>query len=423
MRRTAKDNRDLPHPDPVEKIELSEDRVGLRLVLLVVLIVMAGVAFAGAVSGLFSPRSGWQAIQVNTSAGPTCGDEFTFLYDLGSSGAVLHAESRELTDLYSQACRKAFQVFHTLESFEGVTNLRDINLHPNETLTVDEALYRALETVKESGDRTVYLGPVYARYGDLFHCTDESQLLDFDPYLSGEVRESYAADAAFAGDPQAVDVRLLGNGQVCLYVSEEYLAYARREGIDTFLDFGWLKNAFIADYLAEVLTENGYTNGSISSYDGFSRCLDSRGVTYAQNIYDRVDGVIYPAAVMEYTQPMSLVSLRSYPINEQDRERFYPLKSGEIRTMYLDPADGLCRSAVQDLLCYSKTASCAETALRAASVYVADALDTQAVKGLADGGVYSVYSEGRVLYATDPELTLTELYESEQISYTVSIDK
>ena len=420
MRRTAKDNRDLPHPRPVEKIELSERSTGLRLIVVLVLIVVAGVAFAGAVNGLLTPQTGWQTIQADTSAGPTCGDDFVFLYDLGSSGAVLRAESREVTDLYSQACRKAFQLFHTVESFEGVTNLRDINLHPNETLTVDEALYRAFEAVKESGDRTVYLGPVYARYGDLFHCTDESQLLDFDPYLSDEVGESYAADAAFARDPQAVDVRLLGNGRVCLYVSEEYLAYAGREGIDTFLDFGWLKNAFIADYLADVLAENGYTSGSISSYDGFSRCLDSRDVTYAQNIYDRVDGVIYPAAVMEYAGPRSLVSLRSYPISDQDGERFYPLKSGEIRTMYLDPADGRCRSAAQDLLCYSKTAGCAETALRAAGVYVADALDAQAVKGLSDEGVYCVYSEDRVLYATDPELTLTELYQTEGAAYQVT---
>ncbi len=423
MRRTAKDNRDLPHLSPVEKIELSESRVGLRLVLVLVLIVAASIAFAGAVNGLFTPQTGWQTIQVNASAGPTCGDEFVFLYDLGSGGAVLRAESREVTDVYSDACRKAFQLFHTVESFEGVINLRDINLHPNETLTVDQGLYRAFETMERSGDRTIYLGPIYARYSDLFHCEDESQLLDFDPYLSKEIRESYGADAAYACDPQAVDLRLLGDNRVCLYVSEDYLAYAKREGIDTFLDFGWLKNAFIADYLADVLTEHGYTSGSISSYDGFSRCLDDRSVAYAQNIFDRVDAVIYPAAVMEYAGPMSVVSLRSYPINEQDRERFYPLKSGEIRTMYLDPADGLCRSAAQDLLCYSRTAGCAETALWVASVYVAEELDTQALRELTDEGVYSVYSEGWVIHATQPEIRLTQLYQSEQAGYTVSTDQ
>ena len=54
MRRTAKDNRDLPHLSPVEKIELSESRVGLRLVLVLVLIVAASIAFAGAVNVLLN---------------------------------------------------------------------------------------------------------------------------------------------------------------------------------------------------------------------------------------------------------------------------------------------------------------------------------------------------------------------------------
>lgn len=423
MGRTARDNRDLPHPRPVQRIQLSEDNLGRRLIAAAVFLLIGGAALAYAFTQFLTPQTGWQAIEASTADGANCGGEFVFLYELGAGGGAVAAENRAVSALYTDACRKLFQLFHTVESFEGITNLRDISLHPNETLTVDGALYRAFEAVQHYGDRTVYLGPVYARYNGLFHCTDDAQLVDFDPYLSGAVREEYGAVAAFAQDPRSIDLRLLGDGKVCLYVSAEYLAYAQQEEIDCFLDFGWLQNAFIADEIARVMVENGYTHGSISSYDGFSRNLDGRGLTYALNVYDLVEGSAYPAAVMEYTGPMSIVSLRDYPINSQDGQRFYRLDSGEVRTAYLDPADGLCRSAAHDLICYSAEAGCADIALQAAPVFVAEVLDTQVLDRLAQHGVQSIWCRNWVVYGTEPGLTLTDLYEENSVSYTASLGR
>lgn len=421
MGRTARDNRDRPHPKPVEKIELSEENVTRRLIAAVIVLVIGGAALAYAVTNLMMPDAGIQAIEVNTSLGATCADELVFLYDLGSGSIPVSAENRAVRQLYSEACRKLFQLFHTVESFEGIINLRDINLHPNETLTVDDALYQAFETVQRYGDRTIFLGPVYARYGDVFYCTDDAQLVDFDPYLSDEVREEYGAYAAFAQDPQAIELRLLENNQVRLEVSEEYLAFARREGIDSFLDFGWLRNAFVVDYLADLMTENGYTHGTISSYDGFSRNLDDRELSYDQNVFDMVDGFIYPAGVMTYKGPMSIVYLRDYPMSDSDSQWSYRLQNGEVRTGYLDPADGLCKSAAHDLICYSETVSCAEIALQAAPIYVAEALDIRALESLADGSIQSIRCENRVIRGTDSEVVITRLYDEGGVRYTVSL--
>ena len=408
MGREAKDNR--PYLRPVEKIQLSGEHLTLRLIAAVVFLVMGGAALGYAFSQLLSPETpGWQTIEASTSEGAGCGDEFVFYYELGAAGTSASAESKAVSRLYSDACRKLFQVFHTLESFEGVTNLRDVNLHPNETLAVDEVLYRAFETVQRYGDRTVYLGPVYERYNGLFRCTDDGQIPD--PYLSERVREEYEAAAAFANDPQAIDLRLLGDDQVCLYVSEEYLAYAGQCEIERYLDFGWLTNAFVIDYLAQVLTENGYTHGSISSYDGFVRNLDDRELDYAVNLYDFADGGLYPAGVMSYRGPRSIVYLRDYPLNGEDGWRMYRLQTGEVRTGYLSPGDGRCKSAAHDLIAYSDTVGCAGIALRLAPIYVADTLDVTALEGLADNGIQSVRIEDRVICGTDPGLTLTDLAE------------
>lgn len=419
MGRTARDNRDRPHPKPVEKIQLSEENVVRRLIAAAIVLVIGGAALAYAFTQLMAPETGWQAIEVNTSLGASCADELVFLYELGGGSMPVTAENRAVRQLYSEACRKLFQLFHTVESFEGVTNLRDVNLHPNETLTVDDALYQAFEAVQRHGDRTIYLGPVYARYGDLFYCTDDAQLVDFDPYRSDEVREEYKAYAAFAQDPQAVDLRLLGDNQVCLTVSEEYLAFARQEGIERFLDFGWLKNAFIVDYLADLMTENGYTHGSISSYDGFSRNIDGREVSYSQNVFDMVDGSVYPAGQMSYRGPMSIVYLRDYPMNDMDRYWIYQMENGEVRSSYLDPVDGLCRSAVHDLICYSQALSCAEIALQTAPIYVADTLDVQALEGLVKDGIQSIRCEDRKILGTDSNLKIANLYEEGDVCYSL----
>lgn len=394
--------------------------MGRRLIAAAILLLIGGAGLAYAFTQLMTPESGWQAIEASTSQGPGCGDELVFLYDLGADGASPAAENRAISALYSDACRTLFQLFHTVESFEGVTNLRDLSLHPNETLTVDGMLYRALETVQRSGDRTIYLGPVYARYGDLFFCQDDVQLADFDPRLSEDVAREYETLAAWARDRSAIDLRLLGDNQVCLYVSEDYLAFARREGVERFLDFGWLKNAFVVDALAELMVENGFTHGAISSYDGFQRNLDSRETDYSLNVLDYVDGVTCPAAVLNYRGPRSMVCLRDYAMDDLDWQRIYRLKNGETRTAYLSPEDGLCRSAAHDLIAYSDQAGCGEIALGLAPVYVAEELEPEALDGLAREGIHSIYCRDRVIHATEPGASLTKLYEGNGVRYTLA---
>lgn len=409
MGRGTRDKR--PQEKPVQKIELSRENAALRAVAAVIFLLIGVGALAYAVSRFFTTEPGWQTIQAGTSGGPTCGDEFVFLYEVGASGRSPRKEGQDLEQLYTQACRTAFQLFHTEMGFEGVVNLKEINGRPNEALKVDPALYRAFEALREAGDRNVYLGPVYARYGDLFYCEDDSQLVDFDPRLSPEVAEEYAAIAAYAGDPASIDVELLGGSQIRLRVSEDYLAYAQENGVQRFLDFGWMKNAFITDYLADTMVEKGFTNGAISSVDGFVRCLDGREGRYGLNLMGLLDGRAVQAGTMEYQGPMSLVSLRSFPAAAGDETRCYQLQNGQVRTLYLDPADGLCRGAADFLTVYAAGENCARLAMEAAPVFIAEDLDREALERLSAEGVNAVLCQGRTIWTGDPSLTVTGLYD------------
>ena len=81
---------------------------------------------------------------------------------------------------------------------------------------------------------------------------------------------------------------------------------------------------------------------------------------YSFNLYDRQGNIIYPAGVMHYNGAESIVSLHNYPMSDKEKYNYYEFKSGDIRTRYADTADGLCKSAVNNMAAYADDISCAE---------------------------------------------------------------
>lgn len=401
----------MPHPKPVEKIELSDRKTKLRLAVVILLILVAVGAFVYGVMSLVGKESGWTTIEVSSSAELNCGNEFVFQYYLGAGGVSAAAENKQITSLYTEAMVKAYRLFSNDGQEGELPNIYYINRHPNEEIEVDALLYRAFETCAAYGSRNLYLAPVYEQYDSLFYCSEDWETQSFDPRQNAELAASFAELAAFARDAEQAEIRLLGDNRIMLYVSDEYLRYAEENYVSSFVDFYWMKNAFITDYIAGIMLENGYTRGSISSYDGFVRNLDDSGTSYSFNLYTREGQNVYPAAVMRYSGAKSIVYLRDYRMNSLDFQHYYELEDGQIRTAYLDVADGLCRSSVPNLVSYSESAGCAELLLQMIPVYIADSFDREALPE------YTVFFEGDVLYYNEPELQLTDLYEDETIRY------
>ena len=415
MNRTARDNR--PNVKPVTKVKLKEEQAGIRLIIVVLLVAIAAAAFAYGISSLLNEEPGWVEIEADsTTAG--CADEFVFLYELGASDTSATAEKKALTLLYTDTMEYAYQVFNSDTGFEEVCNIYEINRHPNEVLTVDEVLYDAFLLLQSYGNRNLYMAPIYARYDDMFYCGDDSQTYDFDPYQNEDVEAEYQELADFAADSEQVEIKLLGDGKIKLCVSEEYLDYAEENGITCFIDFFWMKNAFITDYLADTLTEKGYTHGTVSSYDGFSRCLDDREVTYSYNLFDREEKNVYNVSAMKYSGRRSIVSFRNYKVSDLDYWHYYEFTDGETRTSYLDLSDGKCKSALPNLVAYSDKENCAQILMEISPVYIAEELDEGALDALVDNGVYSVYCKDRTIYHNDADLCLAWLYDRDGITYT-----
>lgn len=404
----------------MEHIELSEEHVSRRLITAAALLLLGAGLLVYSFIQFLNPQSEWTAITATSGGGPSSAEDFTLLYHPGAGGTSPTAERRGVTTCYTGLARRAFQLFHADQSFEGVVNIYDLNRRPNEAVEVDPGLYAALSTVVDSGSRALYLGPMYNRYFDLFACQDDAQLVDFDPRLSTGVAAEYRELCAFANDRFAVGLELLGENRVRLKVSEDYLAYAEREGVEDFIDFSWMSNAFIADFIADGLIDQGYTHGVLTSYDGFCRNLDGSGTDYTLPLYCRRENMVYAAAELHYTGPRAFVALRDYAMSDRDGLRFYTLKNGERRTPYLDPADGLCRNALPELVCSSADLGCGAVLLRVLPVYVAEQFDTGAPDRLKGQGIDSFWWEGFALHSTDAGAELANFYSKDGVSFSAA---
>ena len=329
------------------------------------------------------------------------------------------AENKKITALYTETCEKAYGLFSAGEEIEDTVNVCTLNKNPNKTYTVDPVLYAAFEKVANSGDRSIYLGPVYGYWQSLFNCESDVDAADFDPFVNEELAEYYSEVAAFARDAEKVNLELLGESKVRLNVSKDYLTFAEDNGISVYLDLFWMKNAFIADYIADTLTKAGFTKGALSSYDGFSRCLDDSDTSYSLNLYDRRGGTVYPMAVMDYTGPKSIVVLKDFPLSKADTLNYYVTESGEMRYPYADLSDGKCRAALTYLAAYSDSKGCVDILLSVSSLYIADSFDAGSFASLKDKGIYGIYADGDRIVHTEKSVSLRDVFTGVEFTYTV----
>lgn len=414
--RNSKRGDKTPHVRPIQRVEISESNVKLRMILVVVLLAIASVAIIVGLSSALKKEPGWHRINVQTT-NMNCGADFVLNYDLSGAGSASTAQYKKLTSLYTAACEDAFRIFSLDVPGVGTANVYDLNHRPNETVTVSPALYQALDMIQRNQNRNLYLGAVYTEYDRIFWAETEVEAASYDPLQNPELLEDIGKLSAFANDPAMIDIRLLGDNQVKLEVSEAYLSFAKDNEIEKLIDFGWMKNAFIADYLAQILIDNGFTDGYLASYDGFTRNLDTRGNSYAFNVFDRSGKDIYLPAVMSYASPASIVFLRDYPLGQSDVRHYYSFPDGHIASLLIDPADGMYKASLDSLISYSADRSCAELLLQMLPVFIADTFSAAQLQQMADFGIHSIWCQEQTLYYTDAQLAL-ELQPQEDISYT-----
>lgn len=406
MRRIFNGDR-TPNLKPVQKIELSDKNVKIRIVVVIVSVLVAAAAIAFGIRSCVAAEKGWQVIEAET-AKTSCASEFTFIYNVGNNGGDATVEMRAVKSIYGSAAINAYLFFDT--SADG-GELEKINKNTGDDVVIEHALYTALETMIEKGGRTLYFAPFYERYEVLFGSDNDGEAAVFDPVKNADTAALFEKLSTFISDPNSVSLSLKGNDTVCLDVSDEYKAFAADNDVDSFIGFTWLKNAFIADYIADYFTETGYSSGYIVSREGFYRDLGAAGKS-STKIYFRSGSELYVACRADNSVIKSGASFYDFPMSEGAG---YVYENGDTVMPYID-GNGAYKHAVPTMYVYSKSATCAETALAAGKIYIDDALDKTAVKSLKNSGVETLYIDGGTIFYTDGDLVVADVLDANGVT-------
>ena len=394
------------YSEKVEKIELDESNIRRRVLITVIALVVAGMSIAYGISSITKANRGWNVIQVNSSSQITSGSEFTFSYYLGKNGSPT-AERKGLTLLYTRLCEEAYRIFDVYNEYPGENNMYYLNEHPNETVEVSETLYNAFELLQQHGNRNIYLGTIYELYAGVLYADSDASAECFDPLYSEEYAKLYQEVLNYVNNAESVDLELLGNNKVTLKVSDEYISYCKENGLTHYIDFSWMRNAFVADYLADGLIANGYTRGRLSSHDGYSRVLS--GFENEYYIFDYVDGKIFQVGNLNHEAANAYVLLKSFPLSELDYD-YHIYSDGSIRTAHLNSEDGLCMEKdIRSYVAYSSQYGCAETLLSVIPSYFSDP-----ASGTGKSGIWYVYIHDNVVTYSNPADDTMQVYQTYQ---------
>ena len=384
-----------------KEIELNVRHPLLRIILAAVFICVAIAALTYGIYSLVGGEKGWQVIEANGSYSLSAAGDFVFRYYVGSSSP--RNELRGVTAAYTEAAQQAYRVFASDQSFDGVGNLYTVNHSPNTDVKIDPALYSALSTLASHGRSDHLLAPIFEQYGGVFSALSDEEASVFDPLTDPGAAEYVANLERFIMNGEVALV-LLPDSTVRLEVTQEYMSFAEAEGLSRFIDLCWMKNAFIADYIAERVSAAGYSDGYLVSSEGFVRSLGGESETsYRFILKSREGSVVTDAALIDAGAAVSLVYFKDYTLSNDEGDFFFQYSDGRIVVPYFDPADCAPKCAVTDLAAASDGLSCGELAAVCAGVFISDGFSPEA------DGVSFAYVEGKKVYVTGALMKVAEL--------------
>ena len=424
MKRTARDKNDTVRPKPVQKIALDEKPSRAHVLIFFGFVVLAAVSLFLGIRGCVTKEPGWDTVAPGAYA-DSCASDFVFQYNFGQGQLSATEESRALSSLYNSLTRKAYRLFHETECFEDVHNIAYIAAHPGEEVTVDAALYEALATVTENGNRYIFYAPIFSLYENFFNCEDGDDLFaeEFDPTRQASLREQIEQLLTFVRDPDTVSLSLLPDHRVTLTVSDAYGAYlAEHKDLPT-LAFFRMKNALIIDYLADACRSSGFVNGVISCADGFIRNLNpSSEDTLTFGIQDADSQGARVAATFDGAAFGAVVQLRDFSRGADDPYA-YTYRNGQTVTAFISLADGSPTVSARLMSAASGTKSCTELFVRLYALYTSAYVTDTELLALVNEDIHTVCAFGsdRVLYVSDNAIKPENLYTGDEIVYTTDL--
>lgn len=394
-------------PKPVKKIELNEKNVKLRFILFILSFLVVVACAILIFVNLFKKESGFTTIE----AYPTINmqNDFVFSYDVGNTDLSITEEINNLSNKYTSLLEFSYIQFDIYADHDQ-KNINYINNHINQDIQISELLYDSIEDVVNENEKLLYLAPIYAYYNDMF--STELDLNMLDPYQNINV-QNYFKDILDYINSNSIKINLLSNNTINLYVSEDYINYLNENDVFYYIDFGFLKNSFIIDYIAENLLLAGYNKGNIKSYDGYFINLDSSlDYNFVIDVLDNVNN--FGSRVCNFTVKgkTSVVQFRNFMYYQNDIYRYVKMPDNSYRHIYIDYNDGLSKSSTNSLTSYSTELSCSEIALKTYRGFISDNFSLPTTDQ-----IKQVWIVNTSIYYNDQSISLQNLYDINNVKY------
>ena len=386
MRETRTHSEKKAPINPKKKLELNNKNIVIRIIFVILFFVLSLLFLGLGVKQCTSAKEGWNVIQ-SVSRDMNVSRELTFRYYCGLNGDA-NNENRLVTNKYTEICDTLYNEFNEYEdSLEG--NIYYINHHPNEEIKVSSNLFNVLKSMVENNGRYLYFGNIFHYYSSL--CV-ENNMTDISPFNPNENEYSKSLIEEYllyANDESKVNLELLENSHIRLNVSNDYLEYSQEKSLSNYIGLGFFRNAYIIDIISREFITSGYTNGTITSDDGYSVFFGNLEQKYSLFKYMESTKKAYSDEQLKFDSRVNIVALYGFELEENSS--YYHLNSdGTYISSYIS-RKGMTNSSVDALISFSSKETCSSILSRIISVYTADELNTELLDNLKNNEIYSLY--------------------------------
>ena len=415
--RNYKNNSEMKYGvKPVQKVELSQKNITIRIVLFVVLLLIGLAGIGIFINELLKVDDGLQEIKSQVS-GYNISEDFTFNYKLGESDVSATKENKAIRTIYDSLIYDATLLFDEYSALSDYHNLTYINGHLDEDIEVPEELYNALKRFYDYNSRNLFFAPIYEEYDSIMSAGLDSYAVKSDPNKDASQLEHIQKLLSYINDENHIKLSFYKNNVIKLTVSAEYQSFASQNEYKRYVTLGAYKNAFVIDYIAKGLIDKNYRNGFILSSDGFFRNLNDKNfVNY--NLVDYVDNEAFSAANMKANNNITICSYKAFP-HLKDSAKYYIYEDKTIASKHVDK-NGLNTHFTSNLICYGYDVNCVDLAFKTYELYLCDSVDNGKVSDLkTSDNIYSIYFDNYNIVYNQDDLELNDVFDNEKIKYNV----
>lgn len=348
---------------PVEKIELNEKNIKIRIVLIIISFCAIIASIIGIFIGLNKKDSGWSEIKAQPVSEYSCSDDFIFYYNLGHTNLSSKDEEKLIIAEYTKALEYSFKLLNKYKEYDDIKNLYYINNHPNQEIEIDSYLYTSLKNIC-SESNILYTSPIVDMYDAIFSASSDVEALKYCPDTNDNLKQIYQRLCLFIKDRNKIELRFLDNNKIFLFVSNDYAEFLKENEFSSYIDSSFLKNAIIIDYVTQELKKNNYTYGNIKTYDGYYINLNSEGnYPFEYPLVDKSLTSYTNIASIDFVGSISIVEYRSFMLYENDANRMRKIDD-KVYSLYFDESDGINKYSKNMITFYSQNLSCLDIALK-----------------------------------------------------------